>query len=55
MENKTFEEEIDLVWLFYALLRKLWLIIAVAVACACAMAGYTRFKVAPTYTSTSTM
>ena len=55
MENKTFEEEIDLVWLFYALLRRLWLIIAVAVACACAMAGYTRFKVAPTYTSTSTM
>lgn len=55
MENKTFEEEIDLVWLFYALLQKLWVIIAVAVICACGMAGYTHFRVQPTYTSTSTM
>ena len=55
MENKTFEEEIDLVWLFYALFKKLWLIIAVAVVCACGMAGYTRFRIEPTYTSTSTM
>ncbi len=55
MENKTFEEEIDLVWLFYALFRKLWLIIAVAIVCACGMAGYTHFRIAPTYTSTSTM
>jgi len=55
MENKTFEEEIDLIWLFYALIKKLWLIIAVAVVFACGMAAYTRFKVEPTYTSTSTM
>ena len=55
MENKAFEEEIDLVWLFYALFKKLWLIIAVAVVCACGMAGYTHFRVEPTYTSTSTM
>ena len=55
MENKTIEEEIDLVWLFYALLQKLWLIIAVAVVCACGMAGYTHFKIEPTYTSTSTI
>jgi len=55
MENKAFEEEIDLVWLFYALFRKIWLIIAVAVAFACGMAGYTHFRVQPTYTSTSTM
>lgn len=55
MENKGFEEEIDLVWLFYALFKKLWLIIAVAVVCACGMAGYTHFRVEPTYTSTSTM
>ena len=55
MENKTFEEEIDLVWLFYALFRKLWLIIAVAVVVAFGMAGYTYFKVEPTYTSSSTM
>ena len=55
MENKEFEEEIDLVWLLYALLRKWWLIIAVGVVCACGMVGYTHFKVEPTYTSTSTM
>lgn len=55
MENKAFEEEIDLVWLFYALFKRLWLIIAVAVVCACGMAGYTHFRVEPTYTSTSTM
>ncbi len=55
MENKVFEEEIDLVWLFYALLKKLWLIITVAVICACGMAGYTHFRIEPTYTSTSTM
>lgn len=53
MENKVFEEEIDLVWLLYALFRKIWLILAVAVVFACASAGYTYFKVAPTYTSTS--
>jgi LPS O-antigen subunit length determinant protein (WzzB/FepE family) len=50
MESKAFEEEIDLVWLFYALFKKLWLIIAVAVVCACGMAGYTYLKVQPTYT-----
>lgn len=55
MENKVFEEEIDLVWLFYALFKKLWLIIAVAVVCACGMAGYTHLRIEPTYTSTSTM
>jgi len=55
MENKEFEEEIDLVWLLYALLRKWWLILAVGVVCACGMAGYTYFKIEPTYTSTSTM
>lgn len=55
MENKAFEEEIDLVWLFFALFKRLWLIIAVAVVCACGMAGYTHFRVEPTYTSTSTM
>ena len=53
--NKAFEEEIDLVWLFFALFKRLWLIIAVAVVCACGMAGYTHFRVEPTYTSTSTM
>lgn len=55
MENKTFEEEIDLMWLLYALFKKLWLIIMVGVVFACGMAGYTYFKVEPTYTSSSTM
>lgn len=56
MENKkTFEEEIDLVWLAYALLRKIWLILAVAVVTACLTAGYTFFKIEPTYSSTATM
>ncbi len=53
--NKTFEEEIDLVWLAYALLRKIWLILAVAMFSACLTAGYTYFKIEPTYSSTSTM
>lgn len=55
MENKTFEEEIDLVWLFYALVKRIWIIVAVAVVSACIIAGYTHFRIEPTYTSTSTM
>ena len=55
MENKAFEEEIDLVWLIYALFKRLWLIIAAAIICACGMAAYTHFRIEPTYTSTSTM
>ncbi len=55
MEKKVFDEEIDLVWIFYALLKRVWLIIIVAAVSACGMAGYTYFKTEPTYTSTSTM
>lgn len=56
MENKEFQEEgIDLVWLFYALIKKAWLIILVAVVCACGMAAYTKFRIDPTYTSKATM
>lgn len=55
MEKKVFDEEIDLVWIFHALLKKLWLIVIVAAVSACGMAGYTYFKTDPTYTSTSTM
>lgn len=54
-KKKMFNEEIDLVWLFYALIRRIWLIIVVAVICACVTAGYTFFRIEPTYTSTSTM
>lgn len=53
--NKTFEEEIDLVWLAYALLRRIWLILAAAVLTACLVAGYTFLRIDPTYSSTSTM
>ena len=53
--NKNFEEEIDLVWLAYARLRRIWIIVAVAIITACISAGYTRFKIQPTYSSTSTM
>ncbi len=53
--NKTFEEEIDLVWLAYALLRRIWMILIAAVVTACLVAGYTFFKIEPTYSSTSTM
>ena len=53
--NKTFEEEIDLVWLAYALFRRIWMILIAAVVTACLVAGYTFFKIEPTYSSTSTM
>lgn len=53
--NKVFEEEIDLTRLFYALFRRIWLILIVAVVCACGAAGYTHFRIDPTYTSTSAM
>ena len=55
MEKKSFEDEINLVWLFYALLKRIWLIIIVAVIFACGTATYTYFRIKPTYTSTSTM
>ncbi len=55
MEKKVFDEEIDLVWIFYALLKRVWLIVIVAAVSACGMAGYTYFKTEPTYTSTSTL
>ena len=55
MEKKVFDEEIDLVWIFRALLKKLWLILLAAIVSACAMAGYAYFRTQPTYTSTSTM
>ena len=53
--NKAFEEEINLLWLAYALFKRIWIIIAVAVLCACLTAGYTFLRIDPTYTSTSTM
>ena len=55
MEKKVFDEEIDLVWIFYALLKRIWLIVIVAAITACGMAGYTYFRTVPTYTSTSTL
>ena len=54
-KNKTFEEEIDLVWLAYALFKRIWMILAVAVLTACLTVGYTYLRIEPTYSSTSTM
>ena len=55
MENKAFEEELDLTRLFFALIKRIWIILIIAVVCACGAAGYTHFRIAPTYTSTSSM
>lgn len=53
--NKTFEEEIDLLWFAQVLMKRIWLIIVAAVSCACLTAGYTYFRIAPTYSSTISM
>lgn len=57
MENKKIQDndEIDLLRLFYALRRKIWLIIMVGLLFACAAAGLTKFLITPTYTSASMM
>ena len=55
MENKVYEEEIDLMNLVQALMKKAWLIIAVAVVFASATAAYTYLGIAPKYTSTTSM
>lgn len=57
MENKRIQEEdtIDLGRLFFAVRKKIWLILVVGLLAACGAAGYTKFFVTPTYTSTSTM
>ena len=55
MENKAFEEELDLTRIFFALIKRIWIILIIAVVCACGAAGYTHFRIAPTYTSTSSM
>lgn len=57
MENKKIQEEdtIDLGRLFFAVRKKIWLILVVGLLGACGAAGYTKLFVTPTYTSTSTM
>lgn len=57
MENKDYQDEIeiDLLQLFYALLDKIWLIIAVTLVTGCAAACFTHFFITPTYKSTSGM
>lgn len=57
MENKRIQEEdtIDLGRLFFAVRKKIWLILVVGLLAACGAAGYTKLFVTPTYTSTSTM
>lgn len=53
--NKIQEDTIDLGKLFFAMKKKIWLILLVGLLGACGAAGYTKFFVNPTYTSTSTM
>lgn len=53
--DKTYDEEIDLIWLFKALIKKVWLIVSVAIVCASGAAAYTHLRMAPTYVSTTTM
>lgn len=58
MENKVYQEEeieIDLLRLVHALLDRIWMIILVAVIFAFGAAAFTKFLIAPTYESTSTM
>lgn len=58
MENKVHQEEeieIDLLRLFHALLSRIWSIILVAFIFAIGAAAFTKFCIAPTYKSTSTM
>lgn len=55
MENKIFEDEIDLMRLFNSIFRRVWIVIAVAIVFACGTAGYTYFRITPTYTSTTAM
>ena len=54
MEN-THNDEIDLMELFYALKRRIFLILAVGLLCGCLSAAYTNFFMTPIYTSTSSM
>lgn len=53
--NKMQEDTIDLGKLFFAMKKKIWLILLVGLLGACGAAGYTKFFVNPTYTSTSSM
>ena len=56
MENNRNEEmEIDLREIFFALKRKILLILAAGLLCGCLACGYTMIFMDPTYTSTSTM
>lgn len=57
MENKRIQEEdtIDLGRLLFALKKKIWIILVVGLLGACGAAGYTKFFITPTYTSTSMM
>lgn len=53
--NLNSNDTIDLLELFYVLREKVLLILAVALLFACGAAGYTKYFMTPTYTSTSTI
>ena len=53
--NQKNNDTIDLLELFYVLRDRVFLILAVALLFACGAAGYTKYFMTPTYTSTSTI
>lgn len=55
MENIHEEVEIDLRELFFALRKKLWLILAAGLLAGCLAAGYAKLLVTPVYSSTSSV
>lgn len=56
MENMHDDEvEIDLRELFFALKKRLFLILAIGLLCGCLSFAYTKFFITPIYTSTSSM
>lgn len=56
MENMHDDEmEIDLREIFYALKKRIFMILAVGLLCACLSCVYTKFFMTPVYTSTSSM
>ena len=54
MENMH-EDEIDLRELFYALKKRIFMILAVGLLCGCLSCVYTKFFMTPVYTSTASM
>lgn len=55
MGNTHEDDEIDLKELFFALKKRIWLLLAAGLLAGCLAAGYTKFLVTPIYSSTSSL